>query len=155
MVRGVALWGSWGALGGSLGQFGVALGGCWVALGGSWGAFGDSWVALISPSLHCRPWGNQKRETSTHFLSSRNLLFFISLFFSFFAPSWPPLGLLFGAFWAPKLAQVRPKSPLEASFFPKVDFSKKRAPLGPQHVFHPKRVPKTTPNRPKIVPRRS
>ena len=38
---------------------------------------------------------------------------FTSFFFSFFAPSWLPLGLPFGAFLAPKLAQVRPKLPLD------------------------------------------
>ena len=49
-------------------------------------------------------------------------------FFSFFASSWLPLGLHFGAVLAPKLAQVRLKLPLDTLLFRKHDFSKKRAP---------------------------
>ena len=48
--------------------------------------------------------------------------------FSFFASSWLPPGLPFGALCMPKLAQVRPKLPFDTSLFRKLEFSKKRAP---------------------------
>ena len=63
-------------------------------------------------------------------------------------------GSHFGASWAPKSTQDRPKSPLKTTFFQKRRFSKKRAPLQPQHDFGPPRAPKTTQDRPKIAPRR-
>ena len=63
-------------------------------------------------------------------------------------------GSHFGASWAPKSTQDRPKSPLKTTFFQKRRFSKKRAPCGPQHDFGPPGAPKTTQDRPKIAPRR-
>ena len=63
-------------------------------------------------------------------------------------------GSHFRASWATKSTQDRPKSPLKTTFFQKRRFSKKRAPLQPQHEFGPPGAPKTTQDRPKIAPRR-
>ena len=99
--------------------------------------------------------GSKGAKASLIFVASLNRSFSTSLFFSLFAPFWPPLGLHFGSFWAPKSAQVRSKSPLEASFFPKVDFQKNERHPAWEHDFDPKTTPKTTQDRPKTAPRRS
>ena len=77
---------------------------------------------------------------SLHF-SSRFLLRLGSLLGS----SWLPLGLHLGPLLGSILAQLRPKSPLDTLLFQKSRFSKKRAPLGPQHDFDPKMGPKIGP----------
>ena len=92
------------------------LGGFWGSPGGSGGRLGRVLVSPSSPSglvttPTCLP--------STLHLRPQTSLNFTSFYFSFFAPSWLPLGLPFGAFLAPKLAQVRPKLPLDTLLFRK------------------------------------
>ena len=103
-------------------------------------------MVLVSPSS---PSGLVTTPTclpSTLQLRPQTSLNFTSFFFSFFAPFWLPLGLHFGSFWAPKLAQVRPKLPLDTLLFRKHAFSKKGAPPRARARFW-------TSKRPKIGPR--
>ena len=84
--------------------------------------------------------------------------FFLALFFtSFWVPFFGRLGCLFGvpfgSLWAPKLPQVGSKTALGTHLLIKSEFSKKRAPCGPQHDFEVSVGPKTPPSRPKIAPR--
>ena len=62
-------------------------------------------------------------------------------------------GVPFGSLWAPKLPQVGSKTALGTHLLIKSEFSKKRAPCGPQHDFEVSVGPKTPSSRPKIAPR--
>ena len=68
---------------------------------------------------------------------------------------WCRFWCLLGSILAPKLAQVGSKTDPAARFFKKSDFSKKGAPLQPQHGSALRTAPKTTQDRPKTAPRRS
>ena len=115
---------SWAALGAYVGGLGAVLAPILAILGRSWastGGLGCTWAARgayvgdLGPLLSPLPssGGIVRARVGSPFIcffaskASQNSLNFTSLFFSFFVPSWPAFELHFGAFWLPKLAQVR------------------------------------------------
>ena len=115
---------SWGDLGRSWGGLGAVLGGLGAVLGRSWAVLGGLGLPFPPSGLVT----NSPKSGATPLLPPSSLRNFTSFFFSFFASSWLPLGLPFGAFLAPKLAQVGPKLPLDTLFVRKHGFSKKTSP---------------------------
>ena len=73
----------------------------WGVMGLSGGVRGASWEGLGLPLLPQRPRNKTPGETSTLPRHTETLPKFTSFFFSFFAPSWLPLGLVLAPSWAP------------------------------------------------------
>jgi len=90
-----------GVRGGLLGIRGGSrrpLGGSW---GGPGGVRGASWESLGLPLLPQRPRNKTPGETFSPPRLTETLPKFTLFFFSFFAPSWLPLGLVLAPSWAP------------------------------------------------------
>ena len=111
---------------------------------------GVNWILAVPPPL------SQLNFTQ---LRIKNLMSFWDRFWCLLGPSWPPSWSLLGTQDGSVLAQDAPKTPLEASFFRKVDFSKKRAPrcMGARFWLQdgPQDDPRSAEDRLKAVPRRS
>ena len=79
-------------------------------LGGLLGALGEALeISLVSPYSPSGLVTTPPLPPSTLLCGPfrKTCLIFTSFFFSFFVPSWLAFGPHFGAFWVPKLAQVR------------------------------------------------
>ena len=123
-----------------------------------WGLLGRSWGALARsclPFLPQRPRNNSRPERSTLQVRPQSSLNFTSFFFSFFAPSWLPLGLPFGAFLAPSWLKFGPSCLLTPYFFENMNFQKNEPRPRREHDFGDRSGPRSAQDGPKIALRRS